>query len=57
MSTSYDLTTLEQREKMFQIWQDSGNISQACREAKVSRSTFYTWKERFVEGGFPALKE
>ncbi|MEM7132163.1 MAG: helix-turn-helix domain-containing protein [Chloroflexota bacterium] len=45
------------REKLFRVWQSTQNISKACRESGLSRSTFYYWHRRFQEGGFPALAE
>ena len=30
-------------------------MDEACTAARVSRSTFYYWKKRFDEGGYPAL--
>ena len=48
-------TTAEQRHILFETWQETGNIRQACRKAGVSRTTFYYWQERFLAHGFPAL--
>lgn len=27
---------------------ESGNVSQACREAGISRSLFYRWRQRYL---------
>lgn len=53
----YPKTTVQQRVRLFNIWEMSGDVSQACVEAHVSRSTFYYWKDRFEEGGYAALEE
>lgn len=56
-STCYQLTEVEDREKLFRIWQSTGNVVQSCRETGISRSTFYYWLPRFQAGGFAALAE
>ncbi|MEM7132155.1 MAG: helix-turn-helix domain-containing protein [Chloroflexota bacterium] len=54
--TLFNTTTLQQRNLLFQSWEATGNISEACRRANVSRRTFYYWRERFEEGGYAALQ-
>ncbi|MEZ4706742.1 MAG: helix-turn-helix domain-containing protein [Caldilineaceae bacterium] len=51
----YPETTAKQRYKLFEVWQKTGDVTLACRKAQVSRSTFYYWKERFEQGGYPAI--
>jgi len=51
------LTTPQQRQRLFEVWQETGQVSAACREARVSRGVFYYWKSRFDAGGFAALEE
>lgn len=51
----YPKTTYEQRRQLYSAWEKTGNIDLACREAKVSRSTFFYWKERFDKGGYAAI--
>ena len=53
----YPPTTSQQRIRAFQVWQETGKVEQACQEAKISRSTFYYWKQRFLEDGYPALED
>ena len=53
----YRPSSVQQRIHLFEIWQQTGNVQKACTESKVSRSTFYYWKKRFIVGGFEALKE
>ena len=51
----YPETTAQQRYQLFQIWEKTGDINLACNRARVSRSTFYYWKERFDKGGYAAI--
>jgi len=53
----YPRTTQSQREKLFQIWEETGDIGKACREVRVSEGTFYYWRPRFEAGGYETLKE
>ena len=55
-NTTY-LTSAEQRITLFQEWSRTGNVKNACQLAGVSRSTFYYWKKRFLDGGYGALAE
>jgi len=50
-------TTEQQRKQLFETWEATGNVSAACRKARVSRQTFYNWKKRFVEEGYAGLEE
>lgn len=43
------LTTLLQADQL-------GSVAKACREANISRSTFYDWKLRFEENGIEGLE-
>jgi transposase len=51
----FPLTTAEQRRLLFETWEANGDVDRACRTAHVGRRTFYTWKPRFLTGGYPAL--
>ena len=53
----YGQTTEQQRRHMVEVYESTGNKSEACRQAKVSRGTFYLWYPRYQEGGWGALKE
>ena len=53
----FPLTTAQQRKLMFETWEETGNVSQACRKAHVGRGTFYYWKPRFEEQGYEGLEE
>ena len=41
---------------LFEIWQATGNIAEACAIARVSLSLFYYWKPRFDEAGYAGLE-
>lgn len=53
----YPRTTASQRKRLFEVWQEPGNVAQACQQAHVSERTFYHWKGRFEAGGYEALQE
>ncbi len=53
----YRETTASQRRLLFQTWEEKGNVSEACRQAKVGRNTFYYWKSRFESNGYAGLQE
>jgi transposase len=54
--TYFRPTTAQQRRLLFETWETSGNVSQACRKAHVSRKTFYRWKARFDQDGYAGLE-
>lgn len=49
-------TTPHQRRLLFETYEATGKVSDACRVAHVGRSTFYYWLPRFQEGGYAALE-
>ena len=49
-------TTPQQRKLLFESWEQSGNVTAACRRAHVGRATFYYWKSRFAENGYAGLE-
>jgi len=53
----YRRTTAQQRKLLFEKWEETGNISEACRKAHVGRGTFYYWQARFEEKGYEGLEE
>lgn len=53
----YPRTTASQRKKLFEVWEETGDVGTACCEAKVSERTFYNWKSRFEAGGYAALEK
>ena len=54
--TYFPLTTPSQRRLLFETWQATGNVAQACRVAHVGRRTFYYWKPRFLAEGYAGLE-
>jgi transposase len=55
--TYFSPTTAQQRHLLFEMWEETGSVTEACTKAYVSRQTFYNWKPRFEEGGYAALNE
>ena len=55
--TYFPPTTAQQRKLLFEIWEATGNVTEACQEAHVGRSTFYYWKPRFEAEGYAGLEE
>lgn len=49
-------TTPQQRKLLFEAWEQTQNVTAACRKAHVGRSTFYYWKPRFSEQGYAGLE-
>lgn len=52
----FPLTTAQQRKLLFETWEATGNVTEACRKAHVGRRTFYYWKPRFDERGYAGLE-
>jgi transposase len=50
-------TTAQQCRLLFETWEATGSVTQACRKAHVGRGTFYYWKSRFEEHGYAGLAE
>lgn len=55
--TYFRPTTKQQRWLLFETWEATGNVALACRKARVSRNTFYDWKERFDQEGYAGLEK
>ena len=55
-STYFPATTPQQRKLLFEIWEATGNVAKACREAHVGRGTFYYWKPRFLAEGYAGVE-
>lgn len=49
-------TTPAQRKLLFETWEQTGNVTAACRKAHVGRGTYYYWKLRFVQKGYAGLE-
>lgn len=55
--TYYGFSTPQQRKLLFETWEATGSITEACQKARLSRRTFYYWKARFDELGYAGLEE
>ena len=55
--TYYGYSTSQQRKLLFEIWEKTGKVTQACQKAHVSRRLFYYWKSRFDEKGYAGLEK
>ena len=55
--TYFPRTTAQQRRLLFEVWEATGSVAEACRAAHICERTFYTWKPRFEAGGYAALEE
>lgn len=53
----YPQTTEEERMQLFNLWETTGSVTAACEKMKLSRATFYYWKDAFVTGGYRALAQ
>ena len=53
--TYFPRTTAQQRDLLFETWEATGSVTAACRQARLSRNVFSTWKPRFDAGGYAAL--
>jgi transposase len=49
-------TTQQQRKLLFEIWEQTDNVTTACQKAHVGRTTFYYWKSRFDKDGYAGLE-
>lgn len=54
--TYFRPTTAQQRRLLFETWEATGSIGEACRKARVCRRTFYRWKKRFDEKGYAGIE-
>lgn len=50
-------TTAAQRRLLFETYQATGDVAEACAKAHVGRGTFYYWRTRFEAGGYEALEQ
>ena len=55
--TYFPPTTAQQRQLLFEIWEETGDRKEACRRARVSEGTFYKWKPRYEAHGYAGLKQ
>lgn len=55
--TYFGYTTVQQRKRLFEEWEATGNVTKACQKARVSRGLFYYWQPRFEQEGYAGLEE
>lgn len=55
--TYFGFSTGQQRKLLFETWEATGSVTQACQKARVSRGLFYYWKKRFDVEGYAGLAE
>jgi transposase len=54
--TYFPRTTVQQRRLLFETWEATGSVKEACDTARGSTKVFYTWKPRFDASGYTALE-
>jgi len=54
--TYFPPTTAQQRKLLFETWEQTKSVTEACRTAHVGRTTFYNWLPRFKEQGYAGLE-
>jgi len=55
--TYFGFSTPQQRKLLFEAWEATGSVTQACQRARLSRGLFYYWKARFDQFGYAGLEE
>lgn len=50
-------TTPAQRHLLFETYEATGDVAEACAKAHVGLGTFYYWRPRFEAGGYEALEQ
>lgn len=53
----FGYSTPQQRKLLFETWEATGSVTQACQKARVSRGLFYYWKRRYEAEGYVGLEE
>jgi hypothetical protein len=54
--TYFPHSTPSQRRLLFETWEATGDVEEACRVAHMGRRTFYYWKPRFLAAGYAGLE-
>jgi transposase len=54
--TYFGFSTAQQRKLLFETWEETGSVTQACQKARVSRGLYYYWKGRFDAEGYAGLE-
>jgi transposase len=50
-------STPQQRRLLFETYERTGSVDQACQVAHLGRRTFFYWLPRFRAGGYAALEQ
>jgi transposase len=50
-------TTVQQRRLLFETYEATQDVKEACGKAHVGRGTFYYWWPRYQAGGYEALEQ
>ena len=53
----YRPSTRSQRKKMFEVWEEIGDVQKGCQVEKLGKTAFYRWKKRFLEDGYRGIEE
>jgi transposase len=53
----YGFTTAQQRKLLFETWESTSSVMEACEKAHVSRGLFYYWKARYDKEGYAGLEK
>lgn len=55
--TYFRPTTPQQRRLLFETYEQTHDIDEACRVAHMARRTFFYWQPRYRTGGYAALAQ
>jgi hypothetical protein len=55
--TYFGFFTPQQRKLLFEKWEATDSVTEACQTAHLSRGLFYYWKASFVQHGYAGLGE
>ena len=55
--TYFGFSTAQQRKLLFEVWEATHNIEEACQQARVSERFFYYWKPRFEQNGYAGVEK
>lgn len=55
--TYFPPTSYQQRSLLFETWETTGSVKEACEKAHVRKQTFYYWLPRFRAAGYAGLEE
>ena len=51
----HSCSSLQQRLKVLQLAEQLGNVAQACKRVGIDRTSFYRWRQRFLNEGKSGL--